>query len=165
MLAAATTSLPESPGGERNWDYRYSWIRDSTFMLWGLYSLGFDWEANDFFYFIADVAEAEEARPPDHVRDRRRGEMVPRRRSTTCRDTRARARPDRERRYDQDQHDVGARCWTRLPAHEVARPRYTSASWPILKQPGRSAIENWRDPDRGLLGGAAASRSTSPRRS
>ena len=57
MVAAATTSLPETPGGERNWDYRYSWIRDSTFMLWALYTLGFDWEANDFFYFVADVAE------------------------------------------------------------------------------------------------------------
>ena len=45
MVAAATTSLPETPGGERNWDYRYTWIRDSTFMLWGLYTLGFDWEA------------------------------------------------------------------------------------------------------------------------
>jgi GH15 family glucan-1,4-alpha-glucosidase len=56
LLAAATTSLPETPQGERNWDYRYSWIRDSTFMLWALYTLGFDWEANDFFYFIADVA-------------------------------------------------------------------------------------------------------------
>ena len=60
LVAAATTSLPETPGGERNWDYRYTWIRDSTFTLWGLYTLGFDWEANDFFYFIADVAEAEE---------------------------------------------------------------------------------------------------------
>ena len=56
MVAAATTSLPETPGGERNWDYRYAWIRDSTFMLWGLYTLGFDEEANDFFYFIRDVA-------------------------------------------------------------------------------------------------------------
>ena len=54
MIAASTTSLPETPGGERNWDYRYTWIRDSTFML---YTLGFDWEANDFFYFIADMAE------------------------------------------------------------------------------------------------------------
>src|SRR5918911_915499 len=60
MLAAATTSLPETPHGERNWDYRYSWIRDSTFMLWGLYTLGFDWEANDFFYFVADAAGQEE---------------------------------------------------------------------------------------------------------
>ncbi|TML98104.1 MAG: glycoside hydrolase family 15 protein [Actinobacteria bacterium] len=57
LIAAATTSLPETPHGERNWDYRYSWIRDSTFMLWALYTLGLDWEANDFFYFIADVAE------------------------------------------------------------------------------------------------------------
>ena len=54
LLAAATTSLPETPGGERNWDYRYSWVRDATFALWGLYTLGFDYEANSFFYFIAD---------------------------------------------------------------------------------------------------------------
>ncbi|HET7052048.1 MAG TPA: trehalase-like domain-containing protein, partial [Solirubrobacteraceae bacterium] len=56
IVAAPTTSLPETVGGERNWDYRYAWIRDSTFMLWGLYTLGFDEEANDFFYFIRDVA-------------------------------------------------------------------------------------------------------------
>ena len=36
LLAAATASLPETPGGERNYDYRYTWLRDSTFMLWGL---------------------------------------------------------------------------------------------------------------------------------
>src|SRR5947208_2211734 len=56
LLAAPTTSLPETIGGERNWDYRYTWIRDGTFMLWGLYTLGFAREANDFFYFVADVA-------------------------------------------------------------------------------------------------------------
>ncbi len=59
VIAAPTTSLPETPGGERNWDYRYTWIRDASFTLWGLYSLGFDWEANDFFYFIADLAEGD----------------------------------------------------------------------------------------------------------
>jgi alpha,alpha-trehalase len=59
VLAAATTSLPETPGGERNWDYRFSWIRDSTFALWGLHTLGFDDEATDFLGFITDICRAE----------------------------------------------------------------------------------------------------------
>ena len=50
-----TTSLPETPGGERNWDYRFSWIRDSTFTLWALHTLGFDQEARDFMRFILDL--------------------------------------------------------------------------------------------------------------
>ena len=56
VLAAATTSLPETPGGERNWDYRFSWIRDSTFALWSLHSLGFDQEARDFMRFVRERA-------------------------------------------------------------------------------------------------------------
>src|SRR4029077_11799820 len=55
IVAAPTTSLPEAPGGERNWDYRYSWIRDSTFSLWALHTLGFDQEARDFMRFIVSV--------------------------------------------------------------------------------------------------------------
>jgi len=55
ILAASTTSLPETPGGERNWDYRYTWIRDSAFMLRALHKLGFDWEAIEYFAFILDA--------------------------------------------------------------------------------------------------------------
>jgi GH15 family glucan-1,4-alpha-glucosidase len=55
IVAAPTTSLPETPGGERNWDYRFSWIRDSTFSLWALHTLGFDQEARDFMRFILEV--------------------------------------------------------------------------------------------------------------
>ena len=55
IVAAPTTSLPETPGGERNWDYRYSWIRDSTFSLWAMHTLGFDQEARDFMRFIVNV--------------------------------------------------------------------------------------------------------------
>ncbi len=58
IMAAATTSLPETPGGERNWDYRYTWIRDSSFMLRSLYRLGFDWEAVNFFAFVLDAVSA-----------------------------------------------------------------------------------------------------------
>ena len=54
-MAAATTSLPETPGGARNWDYRYTWIRDSSFMLRSLYRLGFDWEALEYFAFVLEA--------------------------------------------------------------------------------------------------------------
>ncbi|HTW11766.1 MAG TPA: trehalase-like domain-containing protein, partial [Solirubrobacteraceae bacterium] len=59
-VAAATTSLPETPQGERNWDYRYCWMRDATFTLWGLHALGFDWEADDFMQFVADLKRNED---------------------------------------------------------------------------------------------------------
>ncbi len=54
-VAALTTGLPETPGGERNWDYRYSWMRDSTFTLQALHWLNLDWEADEFMEFVADV--------------------------------------------------------------------------------------------------------------
>ena len=91
LVAAATTSLPETPGGERNWDYRFSWVRDSTFALWGLYTLGFDWEANDFFYFIADVAEGER-RTSRSCTASAASASSRSTRWTTCRATRARGR-------------------------------------------------------------------------
>ena len=59
-VAALTTSLPETPGGERNWDYRYTWIRDSTFTLQALHFLDLDWEANEFMQFIADLERNED---------------------------------------------------------------------------------------------------------
>ena len=67
LLAAPTTSLPEHPGGRRNWDYRYTWVRDAAFTLWALHALGFDAEADDFLAFLADAIEPEgfdEGQPP-----------------------------------------------------------------------------------------------------
>ena len=55
IMAAATTSLPETPGGARNWDYRFTWIRDSAFMLRALYRLGFEWEALEYFMFVIEA--------------------------------------------------------------------------------------------------------------
>jgi GH15 family glucan-1,4-alpha-glucosidase len=52
IVAAATTSLPEAVGGGRNWDYRYTWIRDAAFTLYALLRLGFTEEAEGFGRFI-----------------------------------------------------------------------------------------------------------------
>ena len=54
-VAALTTSLPETPGGERNWDYRYTWMRDSTFTLQALHWLNLDWEAEEFIQFVGEL--------------------------------------------------------------------------------------------------------------
>ena len=52
IIAAPTTSLPEQIGGERNWDYRYVWIRDAAFCVYALLQLGFEGEATAFMNFL-----------------------------------------------------------------------------------------------------------------
>jgi GH15 family glucan-1,4-alpha-glucosidase len=150
MCAAATTSLPESPGGERNWDYRYAWIRDATFTLWGLYTLGFDWEANDFFYFIADVAEAEEGQL--QIMYGIGGEEDLEERTLDHLSGYEGARPVRvgNGAYAQDQHDVWGAMLDSVYLHTKSRDHLPERLWPILVKQVEAALENWRDPDRGL---------------
>ena len=149
MIAASTTSLPETPGGERNWDYRYTWIRDSTFMLWALYTLGFDWEANDFFYFIADVAEkyqdlqimygiGGEAKLTEQILEHLSGYEG--------------ARPVRigNGAYNQKQHDVWGAVLDSIYLHTKSRDQLPDRLWPIIKKQVESALENWKEPDRGI---------------
>ena len=150
LVAAATTSLPETPRGERNWDYRYTWIRDATFMLWGLYTLGFDWEANDFFYFIADVAESEadqlqimygiggEAKLTERTLDHLSGYDG--------------ARPVRvgNGAYNQEQHDVWGALLDSVYLHTKSRDHLPERIWPILKRQVEMALTKWREPDRGI---------------
>ncbi|XWN30072.1 MAG: glycoside hydrolase family 15 protein [Devosia sp.] len=56
IVAAPTCSLPEGIGGERNWDYRYTWLRDSAFTVFALARLGFYEESESFAHFLENVA-------------------------------------------------------------------------------------------------------------
>src|SRR5215212_5098284 len=57
IVAAPTTSLPEGIGGERNWDYRYTWIRDAAFTLYGLLRIGLTEEAEAFMGWLEDRSQ------------------------------------------------------------------------------------------------------------
>ncbi len=149
VIAAPTTSLPETPRGQRNWDYRYSWIRDSSLTLWALYSLGYDWEANDYFYFIADIAErdnalqilygiAGEAELPEHELDHLGGYHA--------------ARPVRigNNAYQQHQHDVWGSFIESVYLYTRTRDHIAERIWPILQRQVEQALKHWREPDRGM---------------
>lgn len=54
FIAAPTTSLPEWPGGGRNWDYRFAWVRDSAFMMHALFNAGYVWEGTAYFDWMLE---------------------------------------------------------------------------------------------------------------
>jgi GH15 family glucan-1,4-alpha-glucosidase len=150
MVAAATTSLPETPGGERNWDYRYAWIRDSTFMLWGLYTLGFDEEANDFFYFIRDVATHEDDQL--QIMYGIGGEETLTEEMLLHLDGYEHAQPVRAGNgaYAQRQHDVWGALLDSIYLHTKSRDGLAESTWVILCKQVDDAIASWREPDRGI---------------
>jgi GH15 family glucan-1,4-alpha-glucosidase len=65
IVAAPTTSLPETVGGERNWDYRYTWVRDASLTMAALWVAACPDEANKFFAFLADAAASQLQRGAD----------------------------------------------------------------------------------------------------
>ena len=156
LLAAATTSLPQIPGGDRNWDYRYTFVRDATFALWGLYTLGFDREANDFFYFIHDTCH-------EHPEDLQviydiRGDRPPvSPRSTICPATRIRSRYESATTLRPTiSTDPRAPCSTAstcTPGRATNCPRNSGRS--SSRRWNRRRL-HWAEPDQGIwdIGGA-----------
>ena len=153
LLAASTTSLPETPQGERNWDYRYAWVRDSTFALWGLYTLGLDREANDFFSFIADVSGANNGdRHPLQVMYAVGGERSLVEEELNHLSGYDNSRPVRigNGAYNQRQHDIWGTMLDSVYLHAKSREQIPPTLWPVLKNQVEEAIKHWREPDRGI---------------
>ena len=149
LVAAATTSLPETPGGERNWDYRFTWIRDSTLALWALNTLGFDWEANDFFSFITDLASRTDDLQIMYGVD---GEKDLSESTLDHLSGYGGARPVRigNGAFDQQQHDVWGAILDAVYIHTANRDGLNDQIWPILSRFVEAAIQHFPEPDRGI---------------
>jgi GH15 family glucan-1,4-alpha-glucosidase len=149
-VAALTTSLPETPAGERNWDYRYSWIRDSTFTLQALHWLNLDWEADEFMQFVAELEPNKDGSLQImYGIDGRRDLTESTREDLTGY---AGAKPVRigNGAFDQRQNDVYGAALDSILLHTRRSNRLPRALWPIVQAQAECAIEVWRNPDQGI---------------
>jgi GH15 family glucan-1,4-alpha-glucosidase len=149
-VAALTTSLPETPGGERNWDYRYTWIRDTTFTLQALHYLNLDWEAAEFMQFVADLEpNADGGLQIMYGIDGRRDLT-----ESTIDDLSGYegARPVRigNGAFDQRQNDVYGAVLDSLLLHTSRSQHLPRRLWPLVKSQAAAAIATWREPDQGI---------------
>ena len=149
LIAAPTTSLPETSGGERNWDYRYSWVRDATFALWGLYTLGFDFEANSFFYFIAD--QVKDGSPLQVMYgvggEKDLAETILDHLTGYEHSSPVRVGNDA---HDQEQHDVWGALLDSVYLHMRSGEFLSGRMWRGLERQVDEAASSWREPDQGI---------------
>jgi GH15 family glucan-1,4-alpha-glucosidase len=149
-VAALTTSLPESPGGERNWDYRFTWIRDSTFTLQALHYLNLDWEADEFMQFIADLERNEDGGLQIMYGIDGRRDLT----ETFREDLSgyAGARPVRvgNGAFDQRQNDVFGAALDSVLLHTRRSQRLPRRLWPLIKAQAECAKSVWRQSDQGI---------------
>ena len=149
-VAALTTSLPETPGGERNWDYRFTWMRDSTFTLQALHWLNLDWEADEFMQFVADLEPNKDGAMQIMYGIDGRRELP----ESTIEDLSgyAGARPVRigNGAFDQRQNDVYGAVLDSILLHTRRSERQPRRLWPIVQAQAECATRVWREPDQGI---------------
>ena len=149
-VAALTTSLPETPGGERNWDYRYCWMRDSTFTLQALHWLNLDWEANEFMEFVADLKPNDDGALQIMYGIDGRRDLTESTRDDLS--GYAGARPVRigNGAFDQRQNDVFGAVLGSILLHTRRSQRLPRRLWPIVQSQAECAARVWREPDQGI---------------
>ena len=149
-VAALTTSLPETPGGERNWDYRYTWMRDTTFTLQALHFLNLNWEADEFMEFVADLEPTDDGSLQimygiDGRRDLTEATL-------DALTGYAGAKPVRigNGAFDQKQNDVFGAVLDSILLHTRHSDRLPRRLWPIVQAQAECATGVWRNPDQGI---------------
>jgi alpha,alpha-trehalase len=154
LIAALSTSLPETPGGGRNWDYRYTWIRDATFTLWSMHTLGFDYEADDFMGFLADIYRegAKEGHPGLQIMYGIRGERDLTENNLDHLSGYEGAKPVRtgNAAFSQRQNDVYGALLDSVYIHAKVQDHLPHALWEALCVQVENAIAVWQEPDQGI---------------
>lgn len=152
FVAAPTTSLPEWPGGRRNWDYRYVWIRDAAFAAESLLLLGHVPEARDFLRWVVSRLEARSH--GDHLRVvyGSHGEVDLTERTLPHLDGYLDSRPVRvgNGASSQFQLDIYGELLEAAGLLSFVDPEFVERSWPILSSLAQEVIEQWRRPDHGI---------------
>jgi GH15 family glucan-1,4-alpha-glucosidase len=150
LVAAPTTSLPETLGGERNWDYRFCWMRDASFTLWALHALGLNWEADDFIQYVADMERNEDGSLQIMYGIRGEKELT----ESTLEHLRGYegARPVRvgNGAFDQRQNDVFGAVLDSVYLHSKQRDHIPERLWPLLADQVACASRAWKQPDQGI---------------
>jgi GH15 family glucan-1,4-alpha-glucosidase len=149
-VAALTTSLPETPGGERNWDYRYTWMRDATFTLQALHLLGLDWEADEFMQFVADVEPNSDGGLQIMYGIDGRRDLTETFREDLSGYSGARPVRIGNGAFDQRQNDVFGAVLDSILKHTMHSQRLPRRLWPIVQAQAECATQAWRDPDQGI---------------
>ncbi len=150
LLAAATTSLPEGIGGERNWDYRFTWIRDATFALYALFILGYREEGAAFKDWLewSTVGRASDLQIMYGLGGERRLTET----ALTELDGYCGSRPVRigNGAYDQFQLDIYGELMDSAHLYRKFGGKVDPEYWEYLQKIVDFVIEHWRDPDDGI---------------
>jgi alpha,alpha-trehalase len=149
-VAALTTSLPETPGGERNWDYRYTWIRDTTFTLQALHFLNLDWEATEFMEFVADLEPTEDGSLQIMYGIDGRRDLTESTRDELTGYSGARPVRIGNGAFDQRQNDVFGAVLDSILLHTRHSERLPRRLWPIVQAQAECATQVWKNPDQGI---------------
>jgi GH15 family glucan-1,4-alpha-glucosidase len=149
-LAALTTSLPETPQGERNWDYRYSWMRDSTFTLQALHFLNLDWEADEFMQFVADLESNKDGSLQIMYGIDGRRDLAEATIDTLSGYEGARPVRIGNGAFDQRQNDVYGAVLDSILLHTRRSQHLPRRLWPLVQAQAECASAAWSEPDQGI---------------